>query len=255
MKDYKLIFAEKFMHHAGDTVAPHDHKATEIVLYTGEGETVIGDTAYTFRKNSVAVTEPGVTHSETHKRSGSVIYFGVDFSESDIPVIPSGVYTDIFSPEVPHITERIYEESRRSGLYSEELISAKITELLIFLRRGCDAAKNGGRDLRYCMNYIVENCCGKIDFRALAEGCGYGYEYFRHIFKKEFGISPQKAVIRERLLRAKALLEMGEASCTEAAMMCGFSDSSQFSRMFTSHFGVKPRNVKSRKNHRPERQK
>lgn len=235
------------MHHAGDTVTAHEHKATEIVLYTGEGETVIGDKTYSFKKNSIAVTEPGVLHSEKHTKSGSVIYFGVDFSESDIPIIPSGVYTDIFSPEVPHITERIYEESRRSGLYSEGLISVMITEFLIFLRRGCDAAKNGGRDLRYCMNYIVENCCGKVDFRALAEGCGYGYEYFRHIFKNEFGISPQKAVIRERLLRAKTILETGDASCTEAAMLCGFSDSSQFSRMFTSHFGIKPRNVKLRK--------
>ena len=71
---------------------------------------------------------------------------------------------------------------------------------------------------------------------------GYSYDYFRHYFKKQYGMSPQSYLINVRLENAYSMLSSTpDISITEVAISCGFSDSSQFSVMFSRHFGTSPK--------------
>ena len=87
---------------------------------------------------------------------------------------------------------------------------------------------------------IHEGYTDALSIEALAGACGITPEYFRALFKKEFGISPLKYVNRLRLSRAEELLGTGLYSVTEAARLSGFSDLSRFSREFKQYSGLSP---------------
>ena len=64
--------------------------------------------------------------------------------------------------------------------------------------------------------------------------------YFRKIFKAEYGTSPQKFIIKLRMQKAVELIETGDYSLKEVALMSGYKDYKYFSAEFKRLFGVSP---------------
>lgn len=61
-----------------------------------------------------------------------------------------------------------------------------------------------------------------------------------HLVKSYFGQSFQNLLIRERMTRAKALLQYGNLSLDEIALACGIRDIYYFNRLFRQQFGIPP---------------
>lgn len=66
-------------------------------------------------------------------------------------------------------------------------------------------------------------------------------DYFRRIFRKTFGISPQQALTTARIDRATLLLRSTDASIATVAAECGFDNTHYFSRIFKQVKNVTPR--------------
>ena len=64
--------------------------------------------------------------------------------------------------------------------------------------------------------------------------------YFRKLFKAEFGISPQKYIIKLRMQNALGLISTGYYSLKEVAEMSGYHDYKYFSVEFKKMIGVSP---------------
>jgi len=64
--------------------------------------------------------------------------------------------------------------------------------------------------------------------------------YFRKLFRKEYGISPQKYLIKLRLQHAVGLMASGYYTLQEIADMSGYNDYKYFSVEFKKHKGVSP---------------
>lgn len=64
--------------------------------------------------------------------------------------------------------------------------------------------------------------------------------YFRKLFKREYGISPQKYIISLRIQNAKGLIATGYYSLEEVAYLSGYSDCKYFSVEFKKFVGVSP---------------
>ncbi len=64
--------------------------------------------------------------------------------------------------------------------------------------------------------------------------------YFRKIFKAEYGTSPQKFIIKLRMQKAVELIETGDYSLKEVALMAGYNDYKYFSAEFKRLLGVSP---------------
>ena len=79
----------------------------------------------------------------------------------------------------------------------------------------------------------------------LAGDVGLSRAHFLRSFAQAFGKTPHAYLTDVRLARAKRALARG-ASVTEACFEVGFSSLGSFSRLFTQHVGVAPRDWQRR---------
>jgi Helix-turn-helix domain/AraC-like ligand binding domain len=66
------------------------------------------------------------------------------------------------------------------------------------------------------------------------------HDSLRHRFRKTFGVSPRRLLIRLRMERAKQLLRASNLSIKEIAQELGYSRQHEFARAFRNYFGVSP---------------
>ena len=79
-----------------------------------------------------------------------------------------------------------------------------------------------------------------LDPQTIAQACGISRSYLYKIFAE--GPSVMEHLRRRRLEAARGLIELrrNDLPITSVAMACGFSSSSEFSRLFKKEFGIKP---------------
>ncbi|MEE1075049.1 MAG: AraC family transcriptional regulator [Acutalibacteraceae bacterium] len=92
------------------------------------------------------------------------------------------------------------------------------------------------------MDYIHTNYrSGEISISQLADMCAVSETYFRKLFKKIHGVSPQQYIINLKLEFASHLLGSNLYTVSEVSRKSGFNDSKYFSRLFKNHFGTTPK--------------
>jgi len=74
----------------------------------------------------------------------------------------------------------------------------------------------------------------------LAKKCHISEVYFRKLYKKAFGISPQEALLDMRFRYARSLLRSGYYPVKQAAELSGFTDTKYFRTAFGKRFGITP---------------
>lgn len=70
--------------------------------------------------------------------------------------------------------------------------------------------------------------------------CGLSRSYFTKAFRVSMGLPPHRWLVRQRLLRAEAMLEGTDQSISRIAVSCGFADQSHLTRIFRATLGASP---------------
>jgi len=94
--------------------------------------------------------------------------------------------------------------------------------------------------LNRVIEYIEANLDQEIALTALAETSGMSPHYFCELFKQSVHCSPYQYVLRRRIEHARKLLHEPGITVFEAAVRSGFSDQSQFTKIFRRVVGVTP---------------
>jgi len=84
-------------------------------------------------------------------------------------------------------------------------------------------------------NYLTDITTGTLAQMAEVSEC-----MFRRSFHQIMGVSPMQYRNRLRLTKARELLQSGEFTVLEAALLTGFDDPGYFSRLFKREFGIRP---------------
>ncbi|MBE6644674.1 MAG: helix-turn-helix transcriptional regulator [Ruminococcaceae bacterium] len=74
----------------------------------------------------------------------------------------------------------------------------------------------------------------------LARACNMSEEYFRMLYKSEYGISPRKAITEKRIEKACRLLQAGYFNIERVAEECGFPNTKYFSTVFKKKMNTSP---------------
>lgn len=92
------------------------------------------------------------------------------------------------------------------------------------------------------VGHVRENLAADLSLEALAQVAGFSPFHFHRLFKAVTGETLNALVLRLRLERAAHLLRgTPRLTLTQAALDCGFTSASVFSRAFKKHYGLTAR--------------
>lgn len=74
----------------------------------------------------------------------------------------------------------------------------------------------------------------------LAQNLGKDYHYLSHLFSASEGLTIEKFIIRQKVERAKELINYGELPMAEVAQQLGYSSPAHLSRQFRQVTGLTP---------------
>ena len=101
--------------------------------------------------------------------------------------------------------------------------------------------KDNADVIREILGYIQNHYTDDLSVRTLARRFGYSESRFSHLFSERVGCSLPKYVNGLRCRRARALLQVDDASIVNIALQAGFSSVRSFYRAYASEYGVAPR--------------
>ncbi len=157
------------------------------------------------------------------------------------------------SARIESIMKEIADESRRKLPMYEKTLDAALVRLLVELYRISpdlfltDENKNT-EIVRSIQSRFETDYPDSFSLVALAAEYHISPSHLAHIFKDITGYSPIDYLLSCRLSAAKDLLGRTDKSIKEIIDLCGFSDESNFSRMFRSKVGMTPSDFR-RKNY------
>jgi AraC family transcriptional regulator len=94
--------------------------------------------------------------------------------------------------------------------------------------------------LKRAIDYIRSNLDAQLSLENITAELNLSHYYFCSLFKQSMGVSPWQYVIRQRVERAKELLNNRALSIFEFALACGFSNQSHLNKHFRSATGIAP---------------
>ncbi len=101
----------------------------------------------------------------------------------------------------------------------------------------------------------MEHCCRHFDRRitldSLAETVGLSVSRLAHLFREQTGTTPQRFIERQRIGRARQLLEWSAMSIGEIAEAVGFENPFYFSLRFRKSEGISPKAHRAKRFSRP----
>ena len=98
-----------------------------------------------------------------------------------------------------------------------------------------------GSKIQDSVNYILANYKNsELSIKDAADRSFMSEVYFRKLFKKEYGVSPQKYIIDLRIHNAAGLISTGYYSLKDVAYMSGYNDYKYFSVEFKKAMGISP---------------
>ena len=94
--------------------------------------------------------------------------------------------------------------------------------------------------LQRARDFINANLAGDPSISQVAHECGLSTSYFVRAFKQATGVPPYRWLTKQRVERAKELLQDPGRELADIAQLCGFVDQSHFTRVFSRSEGYSP---------------
>lgn len=138
-----------------------------------------------------------------------------------------GIKTDLFVDQlkttlVTHLLRRYGVQKVKIATYADGLPRHKLNQVI---------------------DYIEAHLDSSLELEELARQAGMSQFYFSRLFKQSLRITPHQYVIQQRVERAKQLLQKGELSFAEIALVCGFAHQGHLNRHFKHLTGRTPKEM------------
>ena len=152
---------------------------------------------------------------------------------------------EFFEAKKPEVFQKlfisIWECWNRKEIGYKYKCSAIFNEILALCYFENHKPKQKDSKIKMSVDYMLKHYrdCD-LSIKSIAEQSFMSEVYFRKLFKGEYGISPQKYIIRLRIQYAKELISTGYYSLKEISLMTGYTDYKYFSSEFKRNEGVSP---------------
>ena len=154
---------------------------------------------------------------------------------------------ECFEARRPHVFSRLFKEILDCWNKKEVGYKYRCSAILYEILAECYAQnfipKASHSIIERSVNYLLDNYSrSDISIKEIADKSFISEVYFRKLFKKEYGISPLKYIVRLRIQNAAGLISTGYYSLKEVSQMSGYTDYKYFSVEFKKIKGISPSN-------------
>ena len=258
-------------HHYCDTIPPavdfHEHEFYEVfffisgnVTYNIEGRTYLLRTGDILLTDNQDIHRPYITPGKPYERY--VLWITPDFLNflqkygsnlSDCFTDASRKKYKLIRPDsslavqLKNQLDKIIANRDDRSFGSEILEVIYIVEFMVYLNRAYfdtsdiirkDVTEN--EKINRVVEYINDNLSEDLTLEKLAEICFISKSYLSHQFKTYTGMTLMQFIIKKRLTAARNMIRSGMPA-TDACMLCGFNDYSNFHKAFKKEFGRSPK--------------
>ena len=152
---------------------------------------------------------------------------------------------EYFIPEDPAVLAELFRDIFDVWTKKELGYKFKCSAILCEIFAECYTqnyvSKSQNSQIHHSVEYLLKNYKkSDLSIKEIADKSFMSEVYFRKLFKKEYGISPQKYIINLRIQNAVGLISAGYYSLKEIAYMSGYNDYKYFSVEFKKKMGISP---------------
>ncbi|MFC6549503.1 AraC family transcriptional regulator [Cohnella cellulosilytica] len=143
------------------------------------------------------------------------------------------------------IVDLLRNGERRLDIVASCMLVEMLTELLM---NGTEPAPENGDASRYAaaaIAYMEENVHLPLRLDEICRKVGLSKYYFSRVFHGETGLAPLEFLTLHRMKKAKEWLKNTDLPIQDIALKIGCPDPSYFSRMFSKHEGISPKQFRS----------
>lgn len=130
-----------------------------------------------------------------------------------------------------------------AGAYGSELAANALEAALLWCQKAASLLHAPPEDPRIARaaTFLADNLSRNIRLKTLAAEVGLSVPHLTRVFRAAMGCSPGEYLERERLQRARQLLNHTALSISAIAWEVGFENPFYFTQRFTRHTGMCPR--------------
>jgi AraC family transcriptional regulator len=159
-------------------------------------------------------------------------------------------------PAIHRAAMMIAQEAARGGVGSELLVDSLSTQLSVIILRKHANILFRSPDSPECLSfrqehlvrdYIQAHLHERLTLDDLAASVGLSKFHFARQFRGSTGTAPHEFVMRQRLDRARLLLQRTSTPLPEVAATCGFADQSHMNRVVKKRLGATPGTIRNQR--------
>lgn len=152
---------------------------------------------------------------------------------------------EVLIPENPEPLKKLFKDIlvcwNEKEIGYKYKCSALLYEILSLCHLQNYSPKKDGSKIGNAVDYMLKHYRDpKLSISEIADKSFISEVYFRKLFKKEYGVSPQKHIVGLRIQYAAELISAGYYSLKEVALMSGYTDYKYFSTEFKKQTGFSP---------------
>lgn len=155
-----------------------------------------------------------------------------------------------YAGEIIHIMNEINREYTQREVGYALMIKSDILKILTILYRNCERSYPSGellggkkeamKRLEKSFQYIKKHYCEKIKLEDVSRISCMSPNYFSSYFRKVTNMQFQEFLIEMRIQKAREMLRTSDEGILDIAEECGFSNMSNFYRLFRKYTGYSP---------------
>lgn len=250
--DFPMIFDYYHMNTDFNDVFYHWHINIEMLYFvSGSAEISINGEVFWAEAGNVVIVNSNHIHSiKLHGEECQYYCLILDYDfcrEVGFDITEATFCEKTDDPEIIHVFNDMIRESTDQRSHWKKAMRALSISMIILLYR--NQMINNRRKVtdsnkielvKSAINYINKNLTNEISLDEVATELCISKYYFCRIFKDITGQTLKGYLIAIRCHHARALLQKGNVNITECAQMCGFNNTSYFSKCYKNQFGYLP---------------
>ncbi len=224
----------------------HCHAHYEfIVVLEGDVQLIAEGSTSSIKAGMAILIPPLCYHTILGNRSKKYRRVVISFEQTFIPAVLQPYFQERELPVVPfslshkQTFEKISRKPDSEFYYplTESLVIQVLYEALSHYQE--TSAHDENNHLKPAIDYIDDHLCEKIQLRDLAKLTFQSESSFCRLFTSAMKITPKQYILRKKLALAQKMIFSGMPA-TVVAAQCGWSNYSNFYRMYLKQFGIAP---------------